>query len=77
MVAGVGGILVEYLRPESDGPSFTAATVGCECLWGTALAQAWLARQLMDVMIEWTRVEGRPLHQALGFAQTNEMPLKL
>ena len=55
--------------------------------------QAWrrrgLARQLMDVMVQWSRAagysnlflhasdDGRPLYESLGFGATNEMRLKL
>ena len=87
VAAGGGVILVEYhpspMDPRPRRP--WVVNVYVEQPW----RRRGLARKLMDAMIEWTRAEGyahlllhssndgRPLYESLGFAQTNEMRLRL
>jgi GNAT superfamily N-acetyltransferase len=87
IAAGAGVILLEY-HPGPGNPAMRrpfVVNVYTEHAW----RRRGLARRLMDVTITWTREqgyanlflhasdEGRPLYEALGFAATNEMLLKL
>jgi GNAT superfamily N-acetyltransferase len=87
VVAGGGIILVEYHPSPRDARPRRpwVVNVYTSLQW----RRRGLARRLMDVMIDWSREqgysnlflhaseEGRPLYEALGFAPTNEMRLKL
>lgn len=87
VVAGGGVILIEY-HPSPTNPRLRrpwVVNVYVERRW----RRRGLARQLMDVMIDWSRAqgysnlflhasnEGRPLYESLGFSPTNEMLLEL
>lgn len=87
VVAGGGIILIEY-HPSPSNPRLRrpwVVNVYVERNW----RRRGLARQLMDVMIDWSRAqgytnlflhasnEGRPLYESLGFSPTNEMLLEL
>ena len=86
-VAGCGIILVEYHPSPRDPQSHRpwVVNVYTEHAW----RRRGLARQLMDIMIEWSRRQGYPnlflhasdeglgLYPSLGFAATNEMRLTL
>jgi GNAT superfamily N-acetyltransferase len=87
VVSGAGVILLDY-HPSPVNPTVRrpwVVNVYTEHQW----RRHGLARRLMDVTIAWAREQGyanlflhasddgRPLYEALGFAPTNEMLLKL
>lgn len=87
VVAGGGIILLAYHPSPRDAQARRPFVVNVyvEPQW----RRRGLARQLMDVMMEWSRgqgyanlflhasEEGRSLYESLGFAPTNEMRLTL
>lgn len=87
VIAGGGIIIFEYHSSPSDPHPKRPLVVNLYT--EPEYRRRGLARRLMEIMIAWCKQEGfgsvllhasdegRPLYEALGFAPTNEMRLKL
>jgi GNAT superfamily N-acetyltransferase len=87
VISGGGIVILEYQSQPLDPRSTRAYVVNMYT--EPAYRRQGLARELMSVMIDWSREQGmkllflhaskdgRPLYESLGFKPTNEMRLEL
>ncbi|HTP78805.1 MAG TPA: GNAT family N-acetyltransferase [Bacteroidota bacterium] len=87
VVAG-GGVVIHDYHPQGVDPTLRRPVI-VNMYTEPSYRRQGLARELMNIMVEWCRKEGfgtvllhasndgRPLYESLGFKPTNEMRLML